>query len=408
MPSAQKKALAFLGTAAGKTMVASRLAVAPSSPESEAEAKRETARRFVWREQALSRHDFNAISPPPPLRCPRSDCCSATFVDRDHCLRHAADVHPEDAREVAELSAVMRDPNGLAALERFIKGATFDDSGGGAADGGVDRQARSNIQEAAEQPLPGDDAGGAADDEILAARDTLNLWKEIEEWRKVPSSSPDEGRYKKLAASIVSSSKRGRLPDYIRAVLGGGQSLHLFGKVGTTHKTSTKILAGASHRTPKAQPPSSTSSGNLALVDDVHPFTLEEASSRAVVFLSESEVGRAFLGSDVYSRYLEEVHKPRRDAVEAEAATIAAAEVAEWAAEARRLRKEALDRQQGEQTNALAGHASDLILQGAGGDTFLEGLVDDQVKHSKLGSSPHTSWAIRMIQVLRIVFSCVG
>ncbi|CAM9426646.1 unnamed protein product, partial [Hapterophycus canaliculatus] len=123
-PLTQKKALAFLGTAAGKTAIASRLAVAPtSSSESVAEVNRVVARRFVRREQALIRHDFNAVSPPPPLRCPRSDYCDATFVDRGHCLRHAADVHPNDAREVAELSAVIRDPSGLIVFERFIRGA---------------------------------------------------------------------------------------------------------------------------------------------------------------------------------------------------------------------------------------------------------------------------------------------
>ncbi|CAM9498618.1 unnamed protein product [Hapterophycus canaliculatus] len=175
----------------------------------------------------------------------------------------------------------------------------------------------------------------------------------------------------------MSSNKRPYLPDDVRAALSGEQSLRLFDKLGTAHKTASKKLMGGRHHIFKSEPPSSASSGNPTLVS-VDPFTFEEASSRAVTFLGESKVGRAFLVSDAYRRYFEELHKPMRDAVEAEAADIAAAEIAEWAAEARRLRKAALDNKQGELIDSLAGHASELVLQGAVGATFLEGLVDDQ------------------------------
>ncbi|CAN0127432.1 unnamed protein product [Scytosiphon promiscuus] len=375
MPLAQKKARAFLGAAGGRAAVASTPAAAPSFSASEAEAKREVIRRFVRREEGLIRHDFNAASAPPLLRCPRSDCCDATFVERGHCLRHAADVHPNDPPEVAELSAVMRDPSGLTVLESFVTGAAFDDSRGGEDGGSVDLQARSSRREVTQQPLFGDDGRSAADGGVLAARDVLDLWKEVEEWRKVPSSSSDG--YRKLAASIVSSSKRPHLPDDIRVVLGGEQAPRPFGKLVTTHKTSTKKLVGGSRDTFKPGPPSSTRNGNTSDVN-IDPLILEEASSRAVTFLGESKVGLAFLRSDHYRRYLEGVHKPMKDAIEEEALNIAATEAAEWAAEARQLRNAALDHQEGQMIDSLAGHALDLVLEGDIGATLLEGLVDDQ------------------------------
>ena len=108
-------------------------------------------------------------------------------------------------------------------------------------------------------------------------------------------------------------------------------------------------------------------------------FALEQASSRAVFFLGESAVGRAFLRSEPYRRYLNGVHKPMKDAVEKAAADLAAAEAAEWAAEARRLRAAALDRELEMLVDSLADQAANLVLHGAASAAFVGGLIDDQV-----------------------------
>lgn len=347
--------------------------MAPPYSESETEAQREIVRLFMRREQAWIRHDFNANHPPPPLRCPRADGCDATFVDRGHCLRHATDVHPADAPEVAELSAAMRDTAGLAVFEEFIM--TLTESGDGT---GV---------------VPQTHLVADANDSVAAARGTLDMWKAIEEWRAVPTSSSG-GHCRQLGASILSRfgsgsttntnterSEQPYLPDDIRATLSGEKILHVFGKMGQNYHASNNsaknLLAGSRyhHSAPvRSSPPS-----NDGVSVDVDPSALEQASFRAVFFLGESAVGRAFLRSAPYRKYLDGVHKPMRDAVEKEAADIAAAEAAGWAAEARRLRTAAHDREQETLVDSLAGQASNLILHGAASEGFLGGLMDDQV-----------------------------
>lgn len=373
-PSIKKNALAFFGTAAGKEAVASRLATAPPASESEAEAKQEMMRRFVRREQALIRHDFNATSPPPPLCCPRSDSCDATFIDRGHALRHAADVHPTDSPRVAELSATMRDPVGLAVFGEFVEAAAVAAEPGG--QGSFTQQARSDEQ----PPVKQSDQGFTPASSVgAAARDTLDLWKVIQAWRLISS---DQERFQQLGeAIIVSHSKHPHLPKDVRVALGGEQLRRLFGELGATHggKPNKKLLLGRDNRSSTLARPSPSRNGGDARVTTVDPSALEEASFRAVVFLSECQVGLAFLGSPTYRRYLDGVRKPMRDAVEAAAAEIAAVEEAEWAAEARSLRKAALDREQEAQVESLANQATRLVLQGAVGETFLGGLIDDQV-----------------------------
>lgn len=399
-PSTHKNALAFLGTTLGKAAVKSRLAT-----ESEVEAKRKITRRFVRREQALIRHDFNAVSPPPPLRCPHADC-DATFVDRGHCVRHAADAHPTDAPEVAELSATMRDPVSLAVFEQFIKDAALNKDD-------IVLQLRPGQQEVAGQAKDnkqGTTADNVYFDGIAAARDTLDMWKAIEEWRAVPTSSSSGDLYRKLGASILvrfasgttaetgqtrtPNDKRLHLPDDIRVALGGEQLLRLFGKLGTTYhkknsdRISIKSLLGGNHHHSGAseRPSSSPSDGGDDQVHlgnvEVEPFALEEASFRAVVFLSESAIGQAFLRSAPYERYLHRARQPREEAVCKAAADIAAAEIEAWAAEGRRLRKAALDNQQELLMDSLADKASNVVLRGAAGAGLLGELVDHQVTNS--------------------------
>lgn len=373
-PSIKKNALAFLGTAAGKEAVASRLATAPPASESEAEAKQEMVRRFVWREQALIRHDFNTTSPPPPLCCPRSDSCDATFVDRGHALHHAADVHPTDSPGVAELSVTMRDPVGLAVFEEFVEAAAAAAEPDGK--GSFTRQASSDEQ----PPVKQSDQGSTPASSVgAAARDTLDVWNAIQGWRLISS---DQKRFQQLGeAIIVSRTKYPHLPDDVRVALGGEQLRRLFGEMGATHggKPNKKLLPGRANHSSTLQRPSPPRIGDDARVTTVDPSALEEASFRAVAFLSECQIGLAFLGSAPYRTYLDGVHKPMRDAVEAAAAEIAAAEEAEWAAEAHSLRKAALDREQEAQVESLANQATRVVLQGAVGASLLGGLIDDQV-----------------------------
>ena len=376
-PSIHRNALAFLGTSAGKAAVARRLAMAPSFSESEAEVEREIVWLFMRREQAWVRHDFNANYPPPPLRCPRADRCDATFVDRGHCLRHAANVHPADAPEVAKLSAAMQDTAGLAVFEEFIMALPEPRDGRGVV---------------AQTHLVTD-----ADDSVAAARSTLDMWKAIEEWRAVPTSSSGD-RCRQLGASILNrfdsraTMERGEqpyLPDDIRATLSGEKLARVFGKLGQKYHPNSKsmknLLAGSRHS--HSAPARSSQSSIDGVGVDVDPSALEEASSRAVLFLGESEVGRAFLRSAAYKIYLDGVHKPMRDAVEKAAVDIAAEEAAGWAAEARRLRAAALDREQDKLVDSLASQASNLVLHGAASADFLGGLIDDQVTTTVVASS---------------------
>lgn len=367
--------------------MASRLAVAPCSSESEAEAKREIVRLFVRREQASLRHDFNAVSPPPSLRCPRSDLCDATFVDRGHCLRHAADVHPTDAIEVAELSAAMRDPAGLAVFETFVGATTLNKSVDGGRIAHLVQPFQHEMLDQLEESGENDDSINDAD--IKAARDTLDMWKAIEEWRAVPTTSPED-RYRKLGVSIIerfgSGSTTKCLPDDIRDALGGKKLRHVFGKLGEMHRSSggksmKHLMGGNRHHQLASEQSAALRSDDFARISSyVDPFALEEASSRAVVFLGESAIGRAFLRSVPYRKYLDEVHRPMRDAVSKAAADIAAAENAKWAVEAAALRKAALDCKQEVLMDSLADQASSGVLEGVAGAGLLGGVVDDQVR----------------------------
>lgn len=382
-PSTRENALAFLETSAGKSAVASRLAVALPSSDSEEKAKREIVRLFMWREQAWIRHDFNANCPPPRLRCPRAESCGATFVDRGHCIRHAAEVHPTDAPEVAELSAAMRDTVGLAVFEEFISALKKSSD---------DRQEVTVHSPGAKTKEEGA-ATTDADVSVPAVCGTLDMWKAIEEWRAVPISSSGD-RYRQVGASILNRfgsgattdtsaprSMQPHVPDDVRLALSGEKQRRVFGKLGKNYHASKnsgkKPLAGnRQHRVGPVRPASPSNDG---VGIDVDPAALEEASSRAVLFLGESAIGRAFLRSAPYRKYLDGVHKPVRDAVEKAAADIAAAEVARWAAEARSLKAAAISRQQEMQVEALAYQASNLVLHGVASAGLLGALIDDQV-----------------------------
>ena len=398
-PSTHENALAFLETSAGKAAVANRLAVAPPSSESEAEARRAIVRLFMRRAQASLRHDFNANWPPPPLRCPRTDCCDATFADRGHCLRHAADVHPGDAPEIAELSAAMRDTAGLAVFEEFVEALyePVDGRGGAVPQASPDREDVTAVQ----LPAKTQDEGittAHPGDSICGAREALDMWKAIEEWRTVPISSSGD-RYRQLGASILNrfgsgaatntsaqSGAQPHLPNDIRVALRGEKLLHVLGKLGENYHASNKSMKNllAGNRRHHLEPVRSSSSGSDRVGVEVDPSALEEASSRAVIFLAESAVGRAFLRSVPYRKYLDGVHKPMRDAIEEAAREIEAAEAERWAAEARSLRAAALDREQEVLVESVADQASTLVLHGAASAALLGGLIDDQVRNGLL------------------------
>ena len=390
----QQAASAFLRTSDGKSAVASRLrtrmkkeeegetkdftkapgggrgpnklakrgitAAAPTAPD--VEARKEVAQMFVRRRQALTKHDFNATSP-PPLWCPRSDC-DATFVSPSHYVRHAADVHPADDSRTAELALVMHNPVGLALLESWI-GMSANPS---ETDAHADQEREEKVRFTGEKRE--------------TAGDALVLWRTIEDWRTAPSSSDD---YKRLGRSILDNKFRlssvGRtnkkrsdhLPEEVGNALAGLEPVFSLGRSRSLEATNHKNAPPTTHGRPMEQPPSE---------DAINPLAFEEASWRALVSLN-GVVGRAFLTSVPYARYLDEVGRPRREAVEAAAADIAKRKRTESLAEARKLREEAFLRAQERMVDELAENAVTLFLRGtataATNTGFLGDLVDDQV-----------------------------
>lgn len=361
---AQQAASAFLRTPDGKRAVTSRLRTNKNSQEEEeetnefakgpgggtsnrpakrgltaaaartapdVEARKEVAQMFVRRRQALTKHDFNATSP-PPLRCPRFDC-DATFVNPSHYVRHAADVHPADGPGIAELAVVMHAPAGLALLESWIGTSTRP---GCESDAHADR-------EQAEKALLTSDKCETAENALLM------LWKAIEDWRAAPSSSDE---YQRLGRSVLNNEFSSSM-------------------ISTTNKKGSDRLPGEVGDALAASEPA------------IHPLAFAEASWRALVSLNGA-VGREFMTSTPYARYLDEVGRPRREAVEAEAADIAKRKRAEWLAEAQKLREEAFLRVQEGMIDELAENALTTFLRGAGAAAtaatgFLGDLVDDQV-----------------------------
>lgn len=361
-PFAQKKAFAFLQTAAGKASVAKTLAnikqdeggdplaasprhdaslyigggktVAATDPAVfEAEATEDVIRRFVWWGQASLRHDFNADMP-PPLRCPRPDC-DATFVDRIHCVRHAVDLHPTESPGIWKLACTLRDPVGLDVFEGYAGGGTVSPSLG------------------------------------QTVRETLSRYKEIQEWRTVPSSSD---RFQQLTAAILAkcqtSTADGDTSQHTCQVTPGETLGRGLGNLGATHQRSAKSWMGSFRGVERQR--NSELGGNVQAIED--------ASWRALARLHE-EGGAKFFGSLPYASYIHEVDKPRMEAVAAAAADIAGRERAEWVAEARALRLEVFRRQQDGLVDALAEEVLERILAGDVSTTpgLLGALVDDQV-----------------------------
>lgn len=333
----------------------------------EAETRREIVRRLVRQEQFSVRHDFNAESP-PPLRCPRADC-DATFVDPYHCVRHEADIHSasEGSTRTAELAVALGDPVGLAAFDRYI---------GGSRSGGVTEVVaapRYGLRQGMEPSMP----TGSAD--VTTGRCALDLWKTVEEWRKAQTSSE---RYRELALSIYdqitpssstggSSINRSHLPDAVARALVGELDT---GERTTVTKQNTFGISrwvGRAHGSVVDRQPSEDT-------PITNPQALEEASWQALVSLFETN-GETFLESAPYASYLDEVDRPTRDAVAVAAKDIADRERAEWSAEARALKQEAL--RQGRETaaNAMAETALERFLDGTATGGIVGKLVDDQV-----------------------------
>ena len=398
---AQQAASAFLRTPDGKSAVASRLrarkkkeeeeetknfaegpgedtltksakrghtAVAHTAPD--VEARKEVARMFVRRRQALTKHDFNATSP-PPLRCPRFGC-DATFVNPAHYVRHAADVHPKDGPEIAELALLMQIPVGLALLESWIGTAT---ATGGESDAHADR-------EGAEKVLLTSEKCETAENALLV------LWKAIEDWRTATSSSDDYqrlGRYvlnNTFALSSMMSTTNTKGSGHLSGEVAGSEPVVFYvgsSSLGTTtHKNASGITHG--HPTTEYSPSE----------DAINPLAFEEISWRALVSLN-AVAGRAFLTSTPYARYLDEVERPRREAIEAKAADIAKRKRSESLAEAQKLREEAFLRVQEEMIDELAEKALTIVLQGTGtaaASSFLGDLVEDQVRTFFYGVLP--------------------
>lgn len=337
-----------------------------SSLITEAEARQEVVRRLVRQEHFSVRHDFNAESP-PPFRCPRADC-DATFVDPYHCVRHEDEVHSasEGSTKTAELAVALGDPVGLAAFHKYIGGSR---SGGVTEAVAAPRSGRQGME-------PSTPTGSA---DVTTGRCALDLWKTFEEWRKAQTSSE---RYRELALSIYdqimlssstggSSINRSHLSDAIARALVGELDT---GERTTVTKQNTFEISrwvGRAHGSVMDRQPSEDT-----------PITntqaLEEASWQALVSLFETN-GETFLESTPYASYLDEVDRPTRDAVAAAVKDIADRERAEWSAEARALKQEALRRGREAAANAIAEDALERFLDGTATGGIVGQLVDDQV-----------------------------
>lgn len=337
-----------------------RTAAAHTAPD--VEARKEVARMFVRRRQALTKHDFNVTSP-PPLRCPRFDC-DATFVNPAHYVRHAADVHPKDGPEIAELALLMHIPVGLALLERWIGTAT---AAGGESDAHADREQTEKVLFTSEKCKTVENA-------------FLVLWKTIEDWRTAPSSSDDYQRLGRSVLSKISSSSsmmgttNSKGSDRLSGEVAGSEPVVFSLGSSSLGTTKHKNASGITHGLPMTEYTPSE--------DAINPLAFEEASWRALVSLN-GVAGRAFLTSTPYAKYLDEMERPRREAIEAKAADIAKRKHAESLAEARKLREEAFLRVQEGMVDELAEKALTLFLRGTGtaaASSFLGDLVEDQVR----------------------------
>lgn len=363
-----------------------------STPESasilvtEAEARREVVRRLVRQEQWSIGHDFDAESP-PPLRCPRADC-DATFVDPYHCVRHHADVHSavvvEGSTGIVELAVALGDPVGLAVFEQYVGVSSNGGMGGEGGAGGGGAGSPSVLGQGGVEPPRATEV-----EDGTTVRDVLDLWKAIEEWRGAQTSSE---RYRQLVLSIYDqftpsssstrggsrSSKRSHVPDTVVQALTGERD------TGAHTSSATKKYKFGSHRrllrnahndggTVDQQPNEDTFAAN--------PRALEEASWQALVCLFET-IGKAFLESTPYAKYLDEVDRPTRDAVAAAAKEISDRECVEWSAEARALRQEVLRRGREADANTMAEAALARVLEGTTTGGIADSLVDDQVYRS--------------------------
>ncbi|CAM9752623.1 unnamed protein product, partial [Laminaria digitata] len=226
------------------------------------------------------------------------------------------------------------------------------------------------------------------------ADNALALWKTIEEWRTEPSASDE---YQQLGRSILnnkfasSSSAMGTTTNIkgtdhlpggeVGGALAGsepgfsiGNSNSSSSSLGTTNQKNASMLRVH----PTEFPPSEEDT-------IINPLGFEEASWRALVSLS-GVVGRAFLTSVAYAGYLDEMGRPRREAIKAAATGIAKRRRAESLAEARELREAAFVRAREAMVDDLAENALTLFVRGTGTETetaatstgFLGDLVDGQ------------------------------
>lgn len=321
--------------------------VCPGPAPTETEARQDVTRRFVWREQAAIRHDFNAEWP-PPLRCPRGDC-GATFVDPTHAARHAVDVHSNDDPEISQLGLILSDRAGLAIFEEYLSAHVIGD--------GV---VRADRQEKVHGCIPHD--GNSVDNTTIC--DSLELWKAVAHWRIVSSSSELYQKLAGVAYDKLATSRCAKSPTPPDQKERSGISMGALERTlwGTASNTGSGGGRSAIHR--------QTVHGGV----DQHE--LHEASWQALVTLHET-VGKEFLASSAYIRHLAIASRTARDAVAVVVAEMAYTERAEWLAEARTLRAVEFRHKREEAIDIMADNALALVMKGAEGVT--ESLVDDQV-----------------------------
>lgn len=313
----------------------------------ETEAEDKVIRMFILREQAAARHDFDTAFPPPPLRCPRPDC-DATFVERAHCVRHGADVHPQDSPEIWTLTSLLSDSLGMVVFEEYLHdSAVYDD----------------NV------------------DEQNAAIGLLERLKIFQEWRTVPSSSD---RFEELTQSTWV-----RCEAWV-------SNIHIVDQPYAVSENAEEWTIGK-RRKPfglRYNPRLKKKGESAVVLAREHTRkrafqvqAIEDASWQILAALHKS-IGGRFLRSKQYESYIEGVARVRNRDIAVVAAEIAEQERAKWSAEARSLRQAAVRLKQDASTEALAMEATERILgettaaSAAAENGFLEGLVDDQVKGS--------------------------
>lgn len=315
-------------------------------------------RRFILREEASLRHDFNAQWP-PPLRCHRVEC-HATFIDPAHYARHATDAHRKDDPGIAELGLVLSDFATLRIFENFLETSGTEDRDGGHVVG--------------------------ANSCIAQVRLTLSLWKAIERWRAISSASD---HYQQLAADVYDILEL--LPpawgeetpgSSTGSPIGCEENRSIF--TGGT-RSATHPRGEATDRGGHWARANNNNPNGHRLLYAVDPLALEAESWRALTALYEA-VGSAFLESAPYLQHLENADRTLKDAIAVAVGNITEREREEWLAEARTLRAAALRHKEEVAIDGMVEEVLNLMLGGAH-TGMLGDVIADQVKVTKKSGS---------------------